>query len=260
MNKKILLLVLLGIGVQRAAAQAKTQTQTGRVDTVAVDILDKMSATIGDLSSCSVNVNANYDIVSRELGLVKHSDEEQVYLHGPNKLLVRSEGDKGARSFYYDGAMLSYYSMDKNQYGQVPLQDSLVQMMDTVNKLYGIDFPIADFFYPTFVDDILAESRELVYLGLTTVDGKECFHIAGVGKDKTFQFWINHDAFFLPAKVVIVYNEGGQNRQYEATLNDWQVNPNLPDAIFQFIPPHSAQRLKLVALGETLTVKHSTKK
>ena len=242
MNKKILLFVVLSLGTW-----VGTRAQTRRIDTVAVAILDKMSRTIGDLSSCSVMVNANYDILSRELGLVKHSDEEQVYLHGPDKLLVRSEGDKGTRSFFYNGAMLSYYSMDKNQYGQVPLAMNVVEMMDTVNKLYGIDFPVADFFYPTFVDDILADAKNLVYLGLTKVGGKECFHIAGVSKDKTFQFWVNHDAFFLPAKVVIVYTEGGQNRQYEATLTDWQVNPNLPDAIFDFTAPPSATKIKLVA-------------
>ncbi|TDX01304.1 DUF2092 domain-containing protein [Dinghuibacter silviterrae] len=244
MNKKILLFVLLSTG-----AWVGTQAQSRRIDTVAVAILDKMSATIGDLGSCSVNVNANYDVVSRELGLIKHSDEEQVYLHGPNKLLVRSEGDKGTRSFFYDGTALTYYSMDKNQYGQIPLSVGVVEMMDTVNKRYGIDFPVADFFYPTFVDDILSDAKSLVYLGMTKVGNEECFHIAGVAKDKTFQFWIRHDAFFLPAKVVIVYTEGGQNRQFEATLNDWQVNPNLPDAIFSFTPPPSASKIALVALG-----------
>ncbi|HTJ14057.1 MAG TPA: DUF2092 domain-containing protein [Dinghuibacter sp.] len=243
MNKKILLFVIL------PAFWAGAMAQTRRVDTVAVAILDKMSRTIGDLGSCSVTVSANYDVVSHELGLVKHSDEEQVFLHGPDKLLVRSDGDKGTRSFFYDGSVLSYYSMDKNQYGQVPLTANIVEMMDTVNKLYGIDFPVADFFYPTFVDDILSDAKTLIYLGTTMVNGKECFHIAGVGKDKTFQFWIHHDAFFLPAKVVIVYNEGGQNRQYEASLNDWQVNPNLPDAIFDFTAPPRATKIKMVALN-----------
>lgn len=243
MNKKILLFAFLPV------IWAGTMAQTRRVDTVAVAILDKMSRTIGDLGSCSVTVNANYDVVSRELGLVKHSDEEQVFLHGPDKLLVRSDGDKGTRSFFYNGSVLSYYSMDKNQYGQIPLTADIVEMMDTVNKLYGIDFPVADFFYPTFVDDILSDAKTLIYLGTTMVNGKECFHIAGVGKDKTFQFWINHDAFFLPAKVVIVYTETGQNRQYEASLTDWQVNPNLPDAIFEFTAPPRATKIKMVALN-----------
>ena len=126
---------------------------------------------------------------------------------------------------------------------------SLVEMIDTVNKLYGIEFPAADFLYPTFVDDILSNSKELVYLGLTKVEGKECYHIAGVAGDKTFQFWISDDAFSLPLKMVIVYTGKEMNPQYEAVLSDWQVNPTLPDALFEFAVPHKAKKVKLVPLS-----------
>jgi hypothetical protein len=219
-----------------------------RIDTVAVTVLDRMSAVIGDLNSCSVTIRSNYDITSKDLGLIKHSDEEQLFLHGPNKLLLKSDGDRGSRDFYFDGNTFSYYSMDKNQYGQIDAPMSLVEMIDTVNKLYGIEFPAADFFYPSFVDDILTDSKELVYLGLTRVDGKECYHIAGKAQDKTFQFWVSDDAYCLPLKMVIVYTGREMNPQYEATLSDWQVNPTLPDAIFTFSVPHKAQRVKLIPL------------
>lgn len=243
MYKKLLFVLCLG------GLAVTTQAQTRRIDTVAVSILDRMSAMIGDLNSCSVTIKSNYDIVSHQLGLVKHSDEEQLYLHGPNKLLVRSEGDKGSRDFYFNGKTLSYYSLDRNQYGQIDAAVPVMEMIDTVNKLYGIDFPIADFFYPTFVDDILAESGSLVYLGLTKVDGKECFHIAGTAKDKTFQFWIANDAWSLPVKVVIVYTSKEMTPQYEAVLSNWQVNPTLPDAMFEFSVPHMAKRIKLVPVN-----------
>jgi hypothetical protein len=243
MYKKLFFVVLLG------GLSAFTQAQTRRIDTVAVSILDRMSAMIGDLGSCSVTIKSNYDIISHQLGLVKHSDEEQLYLNGPNKLLLRAEGDKGSRDFFFNGKTLSYYSLDKNQYGQIEAPVTVMEMIDTVNKLYGVDFPVADFFYPGFVDDILAESKDLVYLGLTKVNGKECFHIAGTAKDKTFQFWISDDAFSLPLKVVIVYTSKEMTPQYEAVLSDWQVNPNLPDAMFEFSPPHLAKRIKLVPVN-----------
>ena len=232
----------------RLDAQTKSQANWRRIDTVAVSILDHMSAVIGQLSSCSVTIKSNYDVSSKELGLIKHSDEQQLFLHGPDKLLVKSDGDRGSRDFYFDGMKLTYYSMDKNQYGQVDASMSLVEMIDTVNKLYGIEFPAADFLYPSFVDDILFESKELVYLGLTKVDGKECYHIAGRADDKTFQFWISDDAYTLPVKMVIVYTNQDMKPQYEAVLTDWQVNPTLPDAIFDFTPPHKATRVKLVPL------------
>jgi hypothetical protein len=249
MSKTLSFLLLALLFAGRASAQTKTQPQYRRIDTVAVAILDKMSAVIGDLNSCSVTIKSNYDITSKTLGLIKHSDEQQLFLHGNNKMLVKSDGDRGSRDFYFDGAKLSYYSLDKNQYGQIDAPLSLVEMIDTVSKLYGIEFPAADFLYPTFVDDILADSKELAYLGLTRVDGKECYHIAGKASDKTFQFWISDDAYNLPIKMVIVYTNQEMNPQYEAVLTDWQVNPNLPDALFTFTIPHRAQRVKLMPLA-----------
>ena len=223
--------------------------QSSRIDTVAVSVLDRMSATINELTSCSVHVKSNYDVSNQALGLVKHSDEEHVYIGGPDKLLIRSEGDKGNKYIHYDGKMLSYYSLDKNHYSQVPVPATVMEMIDHMNKNYGIVFPVADFLYPGFVDDILAESTDLVLLGMTKVDGKDCYHIAGVAKDKTFQFWIHDDPFYLPVKMVIVYTEKPMNPQFEASYSDWQVNPNLPAAIFDFKVPPGAKKIKLTPLA-----------
>jgi hypothetical protein len=244
MTKKLLVIFLSGVFIA-----GHLEGQTRRIDTVAVAILDKMSAMIGELSSCSVNIRSNYDVSSKELGLIKHSDEQQLFLHGPNQLLLKSEGDQGSRDFYFDGKALTYYSMDKNQYGQIDAPMNVVEMIDTVNKMYGIEFPAADFFYPTFVDDILSDSKTLVYLGLTKVDNKECYHIAGTTPDKTFQFWITDDAFTLPIKMVIIYTNKQEHPQYEAMLSDWQVNPSLPDALFSFTVPHRARKVKLIPLA-----------
>jgi hypothetical protein len=242
MKVRALLLVAACLMFGRAGAQ------TTRIDTVAVSILDRMSAIIGELNSCSVVVRSNYDVSSRELGLVKHSDEEHVYIGGADKMLVRSEGDKGSRSLLYDGKTLSYYSMDKNHYSQVDVPSSLIEMIDHMNKNYGIVFPAADFLYPGFVDDIIHNADNLELLGMTKVGDKECFHIAGTAKDKTFQFWIANDAFHLPVKLVIVNTDKPMNPQYEATYCDWQLNPVLPAGIFEFHAPPSAKKIKLVPL------------
>jgi len=244
MNKKMLLVFLM------AAMAGRTQAQTPMIDTVAVSILDRMSAIIGQLGSCSLTVKSNYDISSKRLGLVKHSDEEELFMRGPNKLLVRASGDKGNKYLSYDGSTLTYYSVDKNQFGQIKGSTTLMNMIDTVNRLYGVDFPAADFFYPSFVDDILAQSKSLVYLGITKVDGRDCFHIAGTAKDKTFQFWIADDAFSLPLKMVIVNTDKEMNPQYEAVLTDWKINPDLPDALFEFSAPPKAKKIKMLSLSE----------
>jgi hypothetical protein len=240
MNKKIFFGVFICV-----ASATQSFAQRRNIDTIAVAILDRMTAMIGDLSSCHVTVKSNYDIRSQHLGLVKHGDEEQLYMQGPDKLLIRSQGDRGERSIYYNGETLTYYSMENNQFASLPFSAPIVEMIDTVNKMYGVDFPAADFFYPSFVDDILSESKNLIYLGMTKVDGKDCFHIAGTTADKTFQFWISDDALTLPLKMVIVYTNRDMNPQYEAVLSDWQINPVLPPALFEFMTPPKAKKIKM---------------
>jgi hypothetical protein len=240
MNKKFLFGLIFFI-----AGAASASAQRTNIDTIAVAILDRMSAMIGSLSSCHYTVRSNYDIRSQHLGLVKHGDDEQIYMQGPNKLLIRSQGDRGERSLYYNGDTLSYYSLENNQFASLALSASIVEMIDTVNKLYGIEFPASDFFYPTFVDDLLSESKNLIYLGMTKVDGKDCYHIAGTTPDMGYQFWISNDAVTLPVKMVIVYSNRDMNPQYEAVLSDWEINPVLPSSLFEFMAPPKAKKIKL---------------
>jgi hypothetical protein len=240
MNKKFFFSLLTG-----ALLSSGLNAQKMKIDTIAVAILDRMSAMIGDLSSCHVTVKSNYDVRSQHLGLVKHGDEEQLYMQGPDKLLIRSQGDRGDRNIFYNGNSLSYYSVEKNQFATIPLSVPIMEMIDTVHKMYNIDFPAADFFYPSFVDDILSESNYIIYLGMTKVDGKDCFHIAGMMPDKSFQFWISDDALNLPMKMAIVYTNKDMNPQYEATLSDWQINPSLPPALFEFMVPPKAKTIKM---------------
>ena len=220
--------------------------QTSRIDTIALVILDRMSDIIGDLNSVSFTVETEYDVVTDELGLVKNTSEEQVYMRGPDKMMVNSRGDKGHRSYWYDGQKLAYYSFDKNRYAQIDAPLTIMAAIDTVSKVYGVDFPAADFFYPSFSDDLLALAGNIVYLGTTQVKGKECFHIAGTAAGFTFQIWVNNDEFTLPAKMVIVYTNQQGNPQYEATYSNWNLNPVLPDAMFQFPEPPGARKAKLI--------------
>jgi hypothetical protein len=105
----------------------EVNAQKMNIDTIAVAILDRMAAMIGDLSSCHVTVSSHYDIRSQHFGLVKHEDQEELYMQGPDKLLIRAEGDRGARSLYYNGNTLVYYSLENNHYAAFPLSAPIME-------------------------------------------------------------------------------------------------------------------------------------
>lgn len=221
--------------------------QNSQIDTVAILILNKMGNLIGELESCSFTLKTSDDGIDVNLGLIKYFNVHQVYMRGPDKMLINSQGDKGHRGFWYNGTQLMYYSYTENNYGVIDAPANILATIDTVHKNYGIDFPAADFFYPTFTIDLIDQYSNIIFIGKSKVDDKDCFHIIAQNDAMSIQIWISDDALFLPMKFIIVYYDIKPNQQYEATFSNWKLNPQLPDEMFEFTPPPQAEELILLA-------------
>jgi hypothetical protein len=239
MSKKFLFLIGLVI------MSITTNGQTQRIDSTAVFLLHRTGETLQDIKSGSFTAVTTYDIPNETLGLIKHSITDKVTIKFPDKMKVTSTGDKGNRGLWYNGKKLNYYSFDNNTYGSTTAPGSVIETIDEVSKKFGIEFPGADFFYPTFLKDLLSEQGDLIFLGKTIVDGRECFHIAGIDKTKSYQFWIANDDLFLPVKLVIIYTSDKDKPQYEALYKDWVINADYPDSMFEFTTPPKAAKVKL---------------
>ena len=220
--------------------------QTQKVDPVAIQILDKMHDVIGNLESCSFNLSSSQDIIDPDHGWIKSYNEDEVILDGPDKMLIIMDGAKGKMSYWYNGEHVIYYSYSENNFAILDAGDNIIATIDGLHNNYGIDFPAADFFYPKGTDDILDHFDSLKYLGRKMIDNKECFHIKASNKLMDVQYWISNDAYNLPKKYLIVY-KNENNRQYEATFNNWVLNPIIPNAIFEFAPPAKAVQINMLA-------------
>ncbi|MDQ6470602.1 DUF2092 domain-containing protein [Flavobacterium sp. LHD-80] len=239
MSKKFLFL----IGLVIMSITSKGQTQ--RIDSSAVYLLHRAAETLQDIKSCSFTAVTTYDVPNESLGLVKHSTTDKVIMTFPDKMKISSVGDKGTRALWYNGKKLNYYSFDNNTYGFTTAPGSIIETIDEVSKKFGIEFPGADFFYPAFLQDLLSEQGNLIFLGKTIVDGRECFHIIGNDKTKSYQFWVGNDDLHLPVKLVIIYTSDKDKPQYEALYKDWAVNLDYPDSMFEFITPPKATKVRL---------------
>jgi hypothetical protein len=238
--KKILFMLpslLMGFTV---FAQPKT-------DSLAVIIFDQMSHIIGDLNSVDFTVETRNDVIDPFFGPVSNFSVNQVVFDGPDKMYVNLNGDKGHRSYWYNGEFLVYYSFNENNFAIIETPPTTIETIDSINLNYGVDFPAADFFYPSFTEDLIAASTELIYTGKNIVEAKECFHIVSKQKDMTVQFWIENSVLFLPVKMLIMYKSENQDLQYEATFKEWKINPELPVSMFNFLPPPGAREIKIQA-------------
>jgi len=208
-------------------------------DSRAIASFDKMSETIGGLTSCSYTLNT---FISKKSG-EQNMNENDIYMRGPDKMYVHSIGTKGERSYWYDGNRMSFFKYNKNTYDTVLVSGNIIQAIDFLHHKYGIDFPATDFFYPTFTDDMINNFDEISFYGEEKIDGVDCV-VSQLLNDKTLvQIWIEKNTN-LPHKLII-NNTRDSLIYYEAVFSNWKENPGLPDVLFEFEPPLNSTRVEL---------------
>lgn len=214
---------------------------SGEYDSRAIEQLDKLAETIGNLDSCSYTLNT-YKLEADSTEIFIESD---MYMRGPNKMYVYSvNSDKGERGMWYNGTKFAYYSFDNLEYDTIAAPENLLLAIDFVHTKYGIDFPAGDFFYPTFTDDIIRDFDNVWYEGDVTVDGVDCISILATNDSQELQLWIVKENN-LPYKMAILSKED-KDEYYEATFSNWRSNPELPDLLFEFYPPSNSKRANLL--------------
>ena len=210
-------------------------------DTRAVESLDKLTETIGKLTSLSYSVDS-YSIDEEGKENDKMSD---VYLKGSHKMFVENKGSKGNKNFWYNGEKFAYFLYNKNEYDILDAPDNTLKVIDSIHSKFGINFPAADFLYPTLTDDILDNYDQLLYFGEEKVDNVMCISLEATNEDNIVQIWIEKETN-LPYKLVIS-SKTNENKYYEAIYLNWRLNPKLPDIMFEFLPPEGSERKELMA-------------
>ena len=212
-------------------------------DTRAVESLDKLTETIGELESLSYTVESYQ---TNKKGEEKNTLSD-VYLKGSNKMFIENTGVKGDKNFWYNGEKFSYFLFNKNEYDILDAPDNTLKLIDSINSKYGIYFPAADFLYPTLTDDILDNYDQLSYFGEEKIDDVECISLEASNENNIVQIWIAKNTH-LPHKMIIE-SKINENKYYEAEYSNWRVNPKLPDIMFEFQPPSNSTQVKFQPLN-----------
>ena len=214
-----------------------------KYDTRAIKNLDKMSEMIGELNSCSYTLSTNINKLDDSNKLTHFANEHDVYMRGPNRLYIHSSGTQGEKSYWYNGNRFSYYSYKENAFDTIPVRGNILEAIDYIHYNFGIDFPAADFFYPTLTDDLINNFSTV--LDKSDENGKYQI-IEASNDDKTLEIWIEKENL-LPYKLSMISNDDC-GISYEGVFSHWRVNPFLPDLLFEYKPSADSKRKILPTL------------
>lgn len=214
-------------------------------DSTAIFILDKMADVIGDLQSVTLEISTSKDKLNIHNEIEKHYATSTVSFSGPDKLVTRTSGTNGDKGFWYDGTYMSFYNFDENNYVTLEAPESTIEMIDEMHVNYNFQFPAADFFYPNFTDDMMEQFDTIKFLGKVEIDNEECYHIMATNKELNVQLWISNKSYLLPKHFVII-QKNKSNLQFETTFTKWILNPDIPDSVFDFLPPPKARLISIL--------------
>jgi hypothetical protein len=209
-------------------------------------ILRAMSDFIAATPAFTVRTESSLEVVTRDGEKLQFLTPVSASVRRPDRLFSKRDGDLVDQRFYYDGKSLTLFNPAQNVFATVPAPPTLDAAMEYARKELDIVAPAGDLIgtdaYAALTEDMF-ESR---YLGLSTVAGQRCHHLAFRGNEVDFQIWVEEGQRPLPWRFVITSKKVAGAPQFATQIVAWDLKPRLRDKDFEFKAPEGATGIEFV--------------
>lgn len=258
-GRPALLLAILAVPILSAQGQNPTASPA---EPEAMPILKKMSEYLAQAGRFSVNIRNGYDVVQESGQKIEFGEVRKVAVSRPDHLRIeteRSNGEKGLVIF--DGKQITVYLPNENVYASASKPGTIDETIQYAVSDLKIRVPLAMMFLSTLPSEIDSRVVSADYVEKTTILDVPCDHLAvRTGQGVDFQVWVAQGEQPLPRRIVITYiSETGQP-QFWADFSDWNLAPEISDALFAFTPPNGAERIQFLADVRNIATKASKNK
>ena len=238
-------------GVIDRPPSADLQQRPRDVEARADELLRAMSDTLSGARRISFRVSTVEGVVDDETGKTVHvMTERSVSLARPDRLYVEDHDDFSRNRFWFDSGRLTALRGSAERYAVVEVPATVDRMLDYLFEEHGLVMPVADFLVGEPYEVLSGGIETGVYLGVTTVSGDACHHLAFRQEHLDWQLWVEaRDTRVVPRKFVITYTNEPGDPQFTAVFEDWDLAAEFPDGNFEVILPDGVERVSL----ETLT-------
>jgi hypothetical protein len=258
-GRPALLLAILAVPILSAQGQNPTASPA---EPQAMPILKKMSEYLAQAGRFSVSARDGYDVVQESGQKIEFGEVRKVTVSRPDHLRIeaeRSNGEKGLVIF--DGRQITIYLPNENVYASASKPGTIDETIQYAVSDLKIRVPLAMMLLSTLPSEIDSRVASADYVEKTTILDVPCDHLAvRTRQGVDFQVWVAQGEQPLPRRIVITYiSETGQP-QFWADLSDWNLAPEISDALFAFTPPNGAERIRFLAEVRNIATKASKNK
>ncbi len=216
------------------------------IDGEALAILKKATDYLTGLDRFRLKATLVKDVVQESGQKLQFGSTLEVTVQRPNRMFtLRMDDDGDIRRFWYDGKTATMHDEKENVYGQIPVPDTIDEMLDYLETVIEDPRPLTDLLYNdlSFLPD---RALSGMYVDVSFVENIACDHLAFRGESVDWQVWVDRGKNPFIRKVVITYKKLLGEPQFAAYLEQWDIQPEISDALFQFSPPEGARQIRVV--------------
>ena len=248
--KKRLWCAMLGLLLAGPAAQAQTAALAAAaanpVDPASVQALKDMGAHLQSLKRFRVSTELSGERVLADGQKLQHSASATMDVARPDRLRATMRSPRSQRVLFFDGSNATLYTPALKVYSTVELTDTLAGLVERLERLFGIEVPLADLFVWGTPDAPLDKIASAMNAGQDFIGDELCDHFAFRQGQVDWQIWITTGPKPLPRKLVIT-NRADEARPQSVSMISWNLKPDFKDAVFRFVAPKGATQAQIVA-------------
>ena len=237
---------LIQVAQGQEVDKGTTDTSQSTIDSEAFEVLNEMSDALISLKEFTFDTEITNDVSLTSGETIQFSGTMKTSVKRPDHVYAIYTGDSGTREAWYNGNQITIYNESKKFYGQLKTPDSIDETMDFLMTNYGFSLPLADILTSDPYDSFMETTVGGMVVGNSSVRGKECTHLAFIGKYVDWQLWVADKKPALPCKLVINYKEIEGAPQYQAIFSNWNLSPDLSDSVFKANLPKDSVKIDFI--------------
>ena len=228
--------------------------QAGAAETAeALAALKLMSDYVGTLHRFRFEAEVRYDAVQASGQRIEFGSERRVAIRRPDRARIEVvHGDGQSETLTFDGARLSVTLPSRGVYASIEHSGTVSEVFDHLVSEIRVPMPLTDLLHPGLYDEVVERVVSGLRVGPALVAGVRCDHLAFRGERVDFQLFVKQGDRPLPIRFVIDYREEPGAPLFRATLRGWQTDSELPDTLFESVPPVGSQRIPFEELLDLL--------
>jgi hypothetical protein len=204
----------------------------------AMAVLRRMAELLSQAPRFSVTLDIGFDAVQDSGQKIEFGETRKVVLRRPDRLRIDATKRDGSQSgLVFDGKDITVFHPQENVYATAARPGSVEEAVRYFVQDLDMRLPLAEMLSSHLAQRLQEQVRVAAYVEASSIAGVPCDHLAFRGDEADLQLWVAQGQQPLPRRLVITYRHADGRPQFWAQFSDWNLAPEVPDALFAYMPP-----------------------